>query len=426
MNISVIGAGYVGLTLSTVLASLGHYIYCIDKDSEKINSLKQRNIPFYEPELDNLLAKFHHNIHFTPNLIDGINHTDILFITVGTPSLPDGSADLSSIQSVITELTTLTNEHKTIVVKSTVPPGTCALLNQQLNSSKKQFTLSSNPEFLREGNAVYDMLNPDKTVIGIAPKDTTTVPLLQTIYQSIKTPYIITTLNGAELIKYANNYFLATKISFINEFARICDCYGVEIKDISKAIGLDPRIGKDFLQSGLGFGGSCFPKDLQALEYIVQSNKINTPILHAVQEINHSQVKYYIDKLQKEIPNLKDKKITILGLSFKPNTDDIRNSKSLNIISELIQLQANIHLFDPICTLPTRYQSKVTEHITIDGAVKDSDCLFLATDWQHFKSLKWEKIKSQMKGNVIVDGRNFWNKSLIESYGFNYIGVGRP
>lgn len=425
MNICVIGAGYVGLTLSTVLASLGHYIYCVDKDSSRIDSLKQGNIPFYEPKLDSLLIQSKENISFTCDLFEGVQHSNVLFITVGTPPLFDGTADLTALQSVITELSSIITEHKSIIIKSTVPPGTCESLSKQMNISDKLFTIAANPEFLREGNAVFDMLNPDKTVIGVTSKDNSTVPILQSIYQSIKTPYIITNLNGAELIKYANNYFLATKISFINEFARICDHYDVEIKDISKAIGLDPRIGKDFLQSGLGFGGSCFPKDLQALQSIVKEKQINTPILHAVQEINNTQIHYYLKKIQEILPNLKDRKITILGLSFKPNTDDIRNSKTINLFDELILLQANIHLYDPICQLPRHYNSMVKEHLTVDDAIKNCDCLILATDWQIFKTLKWEKVKSQMNGNVIVDGRNLWNKSLIESYGFTYIGVGR-
>lgn len=425
MNICVVGAGYVGLTLSTVLASLGHSIYCIDKDTDKIASLDQGDIPFFEPGLEDLLIKSKKNIIFTNDLLAGVNHSPVIFITVGTPSNQDGSADLCALQSVIDELATIISEHKTIIIKSTVPPGTCELLKQQMKLPNNLYTIASNPEFLREGNAVYDMLNPDKTVIGVSSKDNTTVQLLQTIYHSIKTPYIITNLNGAELIKYANNYFLATKISFINEFARICDNFDVEIKDISKAIGLDPRIGKDFLQSGLGFGGSCFPKDLQALEYIVTENQISTPILHSVQEVNRTQVNIYLNKLLTILPNIKDKKITILGLSFKPNTDDIRNSKSLQLIDELSLLSADIHLYDPISKLPTNYKSKITAHSNLDSAIKDSDCLILATDWQIFKSFKWEKIKSQMKGNIIIDGRNFWNKSLIESNGFTYIGVGR-
>lgn len=423
MNICVVGAGYVGLTLSTVLASLGHYVYCIDKDINKVKSLEQGDIPFYEPGLDDLLMKFQKNIQFTSQLEEGVKNTAVLFITVGTPSLPSGAADLTALYSVVDELLTLGTKQKTIIIKSTVPPGTCELLSQK---AKNSFIVASNPEFLREGNALFDMLNPDKTVIGITSKDNTTVPLLQSIYQSIKTPYIITNLNGAELIKYANNYFLATKISFINEYARICDKYGVEIKDISKAIGLDPRIGKDFLQAGLGFGGSCFPKDLQALQHIVKVNQIDTPLLHSVQNINNTQVQFYLNKLMEVLPNLENKKITILGLSFKPNTDDIRNSKSLKIIEELSKLKVDIHLYDPVSKLPPSYHPSATEHSSLESAITDSDCLILATDWQIFKSLKWEKIKTLMRNNIIIDGRNFWNKSLVESYGFTYIGVGRP
>lgn len=426
MNLCVVGAGYVGLTLSTVLASLGHFIYCIDKDFHKITALQNNEIPFFEPDLEDLLIKSRKNIKFTTNLSVGVEHSSALFITVGTPSLPDGSADITAIHSVFNELNTIITEHKTIIMKSTVPPGTCEELKSKLTLPNELFTIASNPEFLREGHAVFDMYNPDKTIIGISSKDKTTVPLLQQIYHSIKTPYIITNLTGAELIKYANNYFLATKISFINEFARICDTFDVEIKDISKAIGLDPRIGKEFLQAGLGYGGSCFPKDLKALQSISIKNNIDTPILHSVQEVNATQVKFYINKLKNLLIDLKDKKITILGLSFKPNTDDIRNSKSLSLIDELLLSQSNIHLYDPISNLPSSYQSIVTQHTSLEKAIENSECLILSTDWQMFKSLKWEKIKSQMNGNIIVDGRNFWNKSLIESYGFTYIGVGRP
>ncbi len=428
MNICVIGAGYVGLTLSVTLASLGHYIQCIDKDNNKIQQLNNGFIPFYEPGLAELLEVARKNIVFTSNTVEAVKSSAVIFIAVGTPAQDDGSADLSFIYSVLHDMYQEITTFKTIIIKSTVPPGTCEQIYQKLTElgvSPHLYAIASNPEFLREGKALYDMLHPDKTVIGINDGDTTTVPLLQSIYAGINTAYVITNLAGAELIKYANNYFLATKISFINEIARVSDKYQVDIQHISKAIGLDPRIGKEFLKAGIGYGGSCFPKDLRALEYLIKKEQINAPILHAVQQINDTQINIYVEKIKKHLPHFSEK-VAVLGLTFKADTNDIRNSQSIPLIQQLATIGYDVHVYDPKGVIPKNMESLATQHPSLAETVEGSHCLILATDWPAFTSLPWQEIKKAMNGLFIVDGRNIWNKKEIESYGFTYIGVGRP
>lgn len=427
MNICVIGAGYVGLTLSITLASLDHQIQCVDKDSNKITQLEKGVIPFYEPELDDLLQSSRKNITFTTNISDAVKSSDLIFIAVGTPSRQDGSASLLALYSVLNDLSQNITTFKTIIVKSTVPPGTCEEVHQklaELGVASHLYVVASNPEFLREGNALHDTLHPDKTVVGIKDGDTTTVPLLKTIYEKIPTPYIITNLTGAELIKYANNYFLATKISFINEMARVSDKFNVEISHIAQGIGLDPRIGKEFLQAGIGYGGSCFPKDLKALQYIAKINQIETPILHAVQQINDTQINLYVEKIKKQLPNLSEK-IAVLGVTFKAHTDDTRSSQSIALIQQLATIGYDVNVYDPKGTIPTEIQSMVTQHPSMEDAIKNSHSIILATDWPEFVLLPWKKIKEMMAGSLIVDGRNVWDKNEVESHGFTYIGVGR-
>jgi UDPglucose 6-dehydrogenase len=428
MNICVLGAGYVGLTTTAVLAELGHEVICIDKNADKINALRQNQVPIYEPGLRELLVKNSNRITFSTDSHKGIAKSEAIFIAVGTPSGHDGRSDLTYVFSVIEDLSKSILSYKTIITKSTVPPGTNEMIDQLLMKKgveRKYFDIVSNPEFLREGSAVYDMFHADKTVIGLKKDDSRSLPVMRKIYHGLETPFIVTSLTGAEMIKYANNAFLATKISFINEMSRICEAYGVDIADISKGIGADPRIGSQFLQAGLGYGGSCFPKDLQALHYAAISKNVAVQILQAVQTVNETQIDLYVKKLIDAMTDLRDKKISVLGISFKPNTDDTRYSRAIALIEKLIIEDCRVFAYDPKARLPEHIFEKATQTETLEESIDQADCLILATDWEEFTQLDWKQVKQKMKGNIIVDGRNCLEPEKMKALGFQYIGVGR-
>ncbi|MBL3649977.1 UDP-glucose dehydrogenase family protein [Bacillus sp. RHFS10] len=428
MKICVVGAGYVGLTLSAALASIGHDMICTDKDVKKIEQLKNGDIPFYEPGLSDAV---HHcdNLSFSSEVKLSMEECPVIFIAVGTPPRSDGSADTKALQSVISDLSQTIRSYKTIITKSTVPPGTNENIAKQLIASgvsANSFNIVSNPEFLREGSALHDMLYPDKTVIGIQKGDHVSAAIVKSIYKHIDTPYIITSLAGAELIKYANNFFLAAKISFINEMARICEAYQSDITDISRAIGLDPRIGEHFLQAGIGYGGSCFPKDLQALQFAAIEKNTETYLLQAVQHINDTQIGLYVKKIKSFFDTLHGKKAAILGISFKPHTDDIRNSQAVRLMERLTDLGCDVHAYDPEAVLPEHLRQRVTQHSQAFDAIEESDFLFLATEWPEFLAIDWKKAAGTMKGRVVIDGRNVLKKESLEACGLICTGVGRP
>jgi len=425
MKICVIGTGYVGLTTGAILADLGHEVFCVDKDKLKIEKLTQGEVPIYEPGLKELILrnKKHSHLHFSTDIQSVIKDCPILFITVGTPTNEDGSQNLTAINDVMDTLVQTVTSHKTIITKSTVLPGTNEWIQQSLiekGIDSSLFDVVSNPEFLREGNAVFDMMNPDKIVIGV--KSSKPIQVIKALYEKLHAPYIITSLTGAEMIKYASNAFLATKISFINEMARICDAYGVEITDIANALGRDKRIGPSFLNAGLGYGGSCFPKDVSALEYAAKQKRIVPEVLMAVQNVNDSQINLYIEKLTRKLTNLDGKKITVWGLAFKPETDDTRESRSLILINKLLKSGAEIHAYDPIVHL---IEFPITIHQDMYEALKEADALIIATEWDQFKTVDWKKVKGYMKGNIVVDGRNIIDPKIVMNHQFEYIGVAR-
>ncbi|HDR4465199.1 UDP-glucose dehydrogenase family protein [Bacillus cereus group sp. MYBK249-1] len=428
MDICIIGSGYVGITSAAVLADLGHNVICVDKDQEKINSLQKGECPIYEPDLKELIHKNKNRLQFSCDIDNAIRQSPVIFIAVGTPSTTSGKTDLKYIYSVIDLLVPTITSYKTIITKSTVPPGT----NQQLYEilikrgvSSSLFNIVSNPEFLREGSAVHDMLNPDRTIIGIQKADTTSFKIMQDIYKGISAPFLCTGLNEAEMIKYTSNVFLATKISFINEISRICDAYNIDIVEVAKGIGYDFRINPHFLQAGMGYGGSCFPKDLHSLIYTATDRHVAVPILQAVQSINSTQIDLYIEKIKKAIKEPSSKKITVLGIAFKPNTDDIRSSLAVILLEKLIPHGYDLHAYDPKAFLPSHLKRQVTQHGNLESAITNSDCIIIATDWNEFKTLNWKRVKQVMKGCTIVDGRNCIEKDEIEKYGLQYIGVGR-
>lgn len=429
MDICVIGAGYVGLTTAAVLAQLGHHVTCVDINEERIHKLQNGKVPIYEPGLKELILNNHDRLRFSSEVTDHIREAPIVMIAVGTPSLPDGKTNLTYVYSVVDMIAESITSYKTIITKSTVPPGTNEAIYNQLTKkgiNPEHFNVVSNPEFLREGSAIYDMENPDRIVVGLRKDDKKSAKIVKDMYQGLDAPIIETSLSGAEMIKYASNAFLATKISFINEMAKICDQYNVNVDDVSKGIGLDARIGPHFLQAGLGYGGSCFPKDVWSLEQSALEKGVDPKILKAVQQVNADQVDVYINKLQKAMPNLKGKKITVLGIAFKPNTDDIRCSPAVELIQKLSESDCDVHTYDPKAHLPSFLQGQAFQHATLKQAIMNADCVIIATDWKEIKEFDLKTMRSIMKGNIIVDTRNCLDSEVVRELGLQYVGVGRP
>ncbi|MFN4197018.1 MAG: UDP-glucose dehydrogenase family protein [Caldimicrobium sp.] len=435
MNISVIGTGYVGLVCGAGLADFGMKVICVDIDEEKIKCLKKGEIPFYEPGLEELVKKNYKagRLNFTTDFAKAIKNSLVIFICVGTPSLPDGSVDLTQIKDVALKIADVIDEYKVIVTKSTVPVGTNKWIKELINKHKKtdaEIDVISNPEFLREGNAVEDFMHPDRVIIG--GESAYAIAIIKDIYRPLylaETPFIITNLETAELIKYASNAFLATKITFINEIANFCEKVGADVTVVAKGMGLDPRIGPKFLNPGPGFGGSCFPKDVKAL--IIQGKQVSSPfkILEAVIEVNEKQKLRVISKLENFLGDLKDKVIAILGLSFKPNTSDVRESPSLSVIPKLIEKGAKIKVYDPVAmeefkkavgdNLPIEYSASPEE------AVKNAHAMVILTEWNEFRFLDLAIIKNLMKTPVLIDMRNIYEPEIVKKLGFSYSGIGK-
>ncbi|WPZ19171.1 UDP-glucose/GDP-mannose dehydrogenase family protein [Geobacillus subterraneus] len=427
MNICIIGAGYVGLTTAAVLAELGHEVHCIDQDERKIRLLNNGEIPFYEPGLEELVTKNCNYLTFSGRW-DYIKRAAVIVICVGTPPRPDGSADLRYIEAVLERLAATVESYKTIITKSTVPPGTNEWMRTELirkGMAPHLFRIVSNPEFLREGSAVYDMFHPDKIVVGLEPDDDRSLAVVQAMYAGINAPYVTTSLTGAELIKYAANAFLATKISFINEMARICDAFAADVNDIARGIGFDPRIGPHFLRAGLGYGGSCFPKDVKALEHAARSRHVEPHLLQAVQSVNATQLDMCLNKLNQALAPLAGKKIAVLGIAFKPNTDDTRFSPAEALIRRLSEAACTVAAYDPKATL-TSPLANVKQVRSVHEAIQGADGLVIATDWDEFCTLDWSEVKAAMNGTLVFDGRNCLDRLAVEQSGLRYMGVGRP
>jgi len=428
MEICVIGAGYVGLTSAAVLADLGHSVYCLDTCADKISSLMKGKVPIFEPGLETLIQKNHARLTFSTPTVEIIQKAPIILIAVGTPSSPSGQTDLTYVKSAIELIAGQLTSYKTIITKSTVPPGTnesiCTMLIEK-GVDRKNFNIVSNPEFLREGTAISDMIKPDKIVVGLEKGDHKSLQIIQEMYQKITAPYIVTTLSGAEMIKYTSNAFLALKISFINEIARICDQYQVKIDDVVKGISTDPRIGPHFLKAGIGYGGSCFPKDVRSLAYCALEKNIRPVLLQATEDVNQTQVDFYIDKLKAVIPDLSAKIIAVLGIAFKPNTDDTRYSPALSLIEKLSGLGCQIRAYDPEAHLPDPFKTSVVGKFSVKEAVSGADVVIIATDWDEFNHLNWAEMKKWMNGEWIVDARNCIDPQTIRQQGLQYLGVAR-
>lgn len=429
-KICVVGTGYVGLVTGACFADLGNKVVCLDIDEERIEKVKQGIMPIYEPGLEQLVAQ---NIRagrlsFSSDYQEGLHQTDFAFIAVGTPSGVDGEADLQYVRQVAEQIADLVDHPIIIVNKSTVPVGTgdwvADIIKKRRNGKALDFHVVSNPEFLREGSAISDFMTPDRVVLGSIHRQS--AALAAQLYAPLRCPILVTDLRTAEMIKYASNAFLATRISFINEIANICDELGADVTEVARGMGLDKRIGHSFLDAGLGWGGSCFPKDVKALAHMAVLHGTQPQLLQAVMDINRNQRRRAIVKLRKALGGLNDKTIGILGLSFKPNTDDIREAPALEIIHLLMNEGANIQAYDPQA-MPGVAKIMPAIKLCIDPyqVAEGADALVLATEWNEFKQLDFERIHELMNGLVVLDGRNLWDPDTLRSMGFTYFGVGR-
>lgn len=432
MKISCIGCGYVGLVVGTCLADMGNEVTCCDIDKGKINKLKRGVIPIYEPGLKDMFERNvkGERLRFSNDMKTTIKSSDVIFVTVGTPPGKNHEADLYAVESVAEQIGKNMKSYKLIVNKSTVPVGTAALVKEIVKKNQKdecEFDIVSNPEFLREGEAVKDFTNPDRIVIGTDSEKAEKI--MMSIYRGIARadkPVFITDIKSAEMIKYASNAMLATRISFMNEIAQLCEKVGADVKSVAMGIGLDNRIGPRFLQAGMGYGGSCFPKDVKALSELMKQNKVKDKLLSAVNTINEDQRKFIFQKIKKLISPLKGKSVAVWGLAFKPKTDDIREAPSIDIIRELQKSGAKIRAFDPVAKINAK---KVLKGITFCSdpysTVKGCDALLVATEWNEFRVLDFEHVKRLLKQPNIIDGRNIYEPDEMRKAGFNYLGVGR-
>lgn len=432
MHIAVIGSGYVGLVTGACFAEFGVEVTCVDVDAEKIAQLSRGHSPIYEPGLEQLIQKNLHagRLRFTTDLKSAVEPASVVFLAVGTPPSPDGSADMSFVNAAATEVARHIRSYKVIVNKSTVPVGTGKRLTELIRAhlpAPVPFSVVSNPEFLREGAAISDFMRPDRVVIGSSDEEATEVmrELYRPLYL-IETPFVITSVEGAELTKYAANAFLATKISFINEVANLCEKVGCDVHDVARAIGMDRRIGSKFLHPGPGFGGSCFPKDTRALAVIGREYNSPTLIVDAVVEVNERQRRAMMPKIEALVGGVKGKRIAVLGLSFKPETDDMRDAPSVDIIRELVSAGAEVIAYDPVARheaekLLPQISYAEDEYTAATGA----DALVFLTEWNQFRALDMDRIRGLMRSANIADLRNIYEPADMRELGFNYAGVGR-
>ena len=432
MHIAVIGTGYVGLVTGACFAEFGVEVTCVDVDEKKIEGLKNNIMPIYEPGLDTIVEKNVKagRLHFTTDIKSAVEQALVVFLAVGTPPKADGSPDMSYYQQAAKDIAGAMNGYKVLVTKSTVPVGTGKWLREFVNENlvtKTNFGVASNPEFLREGAAIDDFMRPDRVVVGSNEEDA--IAIMKDLYRPlylIETPIVITSLEAAELIKYAANAFLATKITFINEIANLCDAIGCDVHDVARGMGMDNRIGRKFLHPGPGYGGSCFPKDTRAFTKVGDKYGVETSVVDAVIEANEFQRQAMIPKIEKLVGDLNGKRIGVLGLSFKPETDDMRESPATDIIKELQKRGATIRAFDPVAMDEAKHSLPDIEYATDEyDALKDADALLIVTEWNQFRALDMNKVKNLLKSPKIADLRNIYEPKDMRELGFEYVGVGR-
>ncbi|MGQ9480215.1 UDP-glucose dehydrogenase family protein [Chloroflexus sp.] len=428
-NICVVGTGYVGLTTGVCFADLGHSVTCIEIDLHKLELLRSGKSPIFEPGLEELQERNMRTgrLRFTDDYAVGIPDAEFIFITVGTPMGEDGSADLTYVKAAARSIGQYLRSGSIIIDKSTVPVGTGDMVENIIAEHAGpdvKFDIVSNPEFLREGSALSDFFKPDRIVLGA--KNREAAQRVAALHETLGAPIIITDLRTAEMIKYASNAFLATRISFINEIAQICERLGADVREVARGMGADKRIGPHFLEAGVGYGGSCFPKDVLALYHMAASAGCHPQLLQAVMDINSDARKRFVKKVETVLGDLEGRVIGVLGLSFKPNTDDMREAPSVDIINALLKKGARVKAYDPVAMaraeelLPT-----VTFTATAYDVAKDADALLLVTEWNEFKQLDWQRIKRYMRQPVVIDGRNLYDPREMSNLGFVYWGVGR-
>jgi UDPglucose 6-dehydrogenase len=433
MKIAVIGTGYVGLVTAAGLAELGHKVIGTDKDLDKIAKVNQGVVPLYEPGLDELLESNlkKGNIVFSPDLFKTIEEAEVIFVCVGTPQHVDGSADMSQIEEVSRQIAENLNRYKLVVEKSTVPVKTSFWIKRTISLYKKtdrKFDVASNPEFLREGSAVSDFLNPDRIIVGVETERARDI--LCRIYDKFRDRIVVTNIDTAELIKHASNSFLAMKISYINLISNICEKTEANVEQVAEGMGLDPRIGGRFLKAGIGYGGSCFPKDIKALTKIGEELGVDMSLLKEADRINTDRVRVFVDKIKQALWILKDKKIAVLGLAFKPETDDIREAPSIKVIRDLLQEGALLRLYDPkaVENMKQLYPEEPGRLLYFSSpyeAVEKANALLVLTEWDEFAALDLKKVKEAMANPIIVDGRNVFSPEAVKKLGFEYYSIGR-
>jgi UDPglucose 6-dehydrogenase len=431
MDISIIGSGYVGLVTGACFADVGHNVICVDNDQRKVDALQSGQIPIYEPGLEELV---HRNVsagqlRFTNNIEDGVGHSQIVFIAVPTPPQADGSVDMTYIERVAREIAEVLREYRVIVDKSTVPVKTGKKVTETIrryNKAGVEFDVVSNPEFLREGCAVSDLMNPDRIVIG--SNSDRALALMKKVYEPFMAPIMVTDINSAELIKHAANSFLALKISYINAISTICEASGADVEMVADGIGADKRIGRSFLSAGLGYGGSCFPKDVAA--FIAISEQLGAPLslLKEVQRVNRLQRERFLKKIKDTLWVLKDKHIAVWGLTFKPDTDDVRSSVAIDLVNDLLNEGAAVRAYDPK-GMEKVLELKLCRGVTLAPsaleAVEKAEALVLATEWKEFQAIDFEQVRKAMHTPIIFDGRNLFDPRTMKQLGFTYYGIGR-
>jgi len=429
MKLTIIGTGYVGLVTGTCFAEVGHQVVCVDNDAEKVKLLQAGGIPIYEPGLEELVKKnvASGRLSFTATTAEGVEKSDIIFIAVPTPPQPDGSVDLSFIERVARDIAASMNSYKIIVDKSTVPVNTGDKVAETINRycrARVEFDVVSNPEFLREGYAVEDLMNPDRIVVGV--RSERPVAAMKETYAPFHAPVIVTDINSAELIKHASNSFLALKISYINAISVICEATGANVQEVAIGMGMDERIGRRFLNPSLGFGGSCFPKDLSAFIKISEQCGYDFALLKEVQRINAQQMDRFLKKISDTLWVLKDKQIGVLGLAFKQNTDDVRMSPAIELCQRLLKEGAKLRVYDPKAMDKARAVLPSATYVdNMDAVSKGCDALVIATEWDEFKKLDLEKSREVMSAPIMFDGRNLFDPQEMERLGWIYKSVGR-
>ncbi|HTG09803.1 MAG TPA: UDP-glucose/GDP-mannose dehydrogenase family protein [Candidatus Eisenbacteria bacterium] len=430
MNICVVGTGYVGLVTGAVFADLGNDVVCVDNDQKKIEALRAGQMPIYEPGLEEMVVrnKDDGRLSFTTDLPGAVRQSDVVFIAVGTPPKDTGETDLSHVEAVATEIGRSMDRYKVVVNKSTVPVGTGEFVREVITRHQPRpidFDVVSNPEFLREGSAIEDTLRPDRIVIG-APNQQVAMTLVE-LYAPLERPMIITDLPSAEVIKYASNAFLASKISFINAIANICENAGADVSQVMKGMGLDSRIGMQFLQAGLGYGGSCFPKDVDSLIHTASQLGYDFKLLRSVVEINKERASHLVDMMRKAMGGLEDKTIAVLGLAFKPNTDDMREAKSLEVVRLLHAAGVEIRAYDPVAmdnAKPLMPEGVVFCESAYEAAA-GADGVALLTEWNEFKYLNLDRLRGLLRHRLIFDARNLYEPERMRRLGFEYYSIGR-